>query len=179
MTNATLYQLAGVREALDKVIAENEGEIDAAMEAALDQVNGSFDDKVERVALYVKELHGLAKMMKEEEDRISERRQAVTKDASRLVAYLQTQMERVGKAKVNGLLCTVSLQKNPPSVVPVVTMDEPELRNIATFNPRYVRHDETWALDRKAILEDYKAGTLPEDIAKRVQITQSTSLRIR
>lgn len=178
MTTA-LYELAGIREALDAVIAENEGELDAALEAALDAIDGAFEEKVERVALYIRERHALAKAIKEEEDRLAERRQALTNGAARLVAYLQVNMERVGKTKVNGLLVTVALQKNPMSVVPVTALDEPELRNIASFAPRYVRHEESWNLDKKAVLEDHKAGTLDPEIAKRVEIRQTQSLRIR
>ena len=39
--------------------------------------------------------------------------------------------------------------------------------------------EESWSLDRKKILDDHKAGTLDADVAKRVAITQSRSVRIR
>lgn len=174
-----LYEIAGVREVLDGVIAENDGVLDASLEAALDAIDLAFEEKAERVALYIRERLALAAAIREEEERLAARRKALTGTAEHLTGYLQQNMERVGKTRINGLLATVSLQKNPPKVEALTPLDEAELRNIASFAPRYVKHEESWALDKRAILDDAKAGTLDPEVGKRVAITQSVSLRIR
>lgn len=181
MTGTALYELANIREALDAVIAENEGELDAALEKALDEITGAFDEKAERVALYIRERHALAKAIKEEEDRLAARKDALLKTAATLTKYLHTQMERVGRDKINGLLCTIAVQKNPPSVVELLACDEADLRNVAQmYEGKFIRRvPEQWSWDRKAIIEAAKAGPLPEDLAKRVSVVQGTSLRIR
>ena len=67
---------------VDAVIAENEGDVDAALEKALDEIAGAFDEKAERVALYIRERHALAKAIKEEEDRLAARKDALLKTAA-------------------------------------------------------------------------------------------------
>lgn len=178
-TTAPLYEITNARLALDSVVAEAEGELTPQWETAFDQIDGDWNEKAERCALWIKERLAMAEMVKAEVDRLSARCKALVRDAEGLTTYLQQNMEAIGKEKVNGLLVTLALQKNPPKVEALTAMDESELRNIATFCPQYVRHTESWALDKKQILEDSKTGTLPEDIAKRVQITQTRSLRIK
>jgi hypothetical protein len=178
MTTA-LYEITNARLALDSVVNEAEGELTPQWEAAFDRIDGDWTEKAERCALWIREQLATAELVKAEEDRLAARRKALVRNAEGLTAYLQRNMEAIGKQKVNGLLVTLAIQKNPPRVEAVTPMDEPELRNIATFCPQYVNHVESWTLNKRAILDDAKAGTLPEDILRRVAIVQNTSLRIR
>lgn len=180
MTTTALYELANARDILDTWLEETGGELTPEIETLLNDLEGQAKDKVERVALYIVEQLSHAKAMKAEEERLAQRRKAREKAADSLKAYLQGQMERLGLKKVEGLLCTVAMQNNPPSVVPAVEIDEADLRNVYTFAPEYVtRVPESYSLNKRAILDAHKAGTLHEDVAKRVQIVQTASLRIR
>lgn len=178
--SATLYELADARAILESWLAETEGELTPEIEALLNELDGKADEKIERVALFVREQLAIAKAIQEEEARLRTRRTVREKAADSLKAYLQAQMERLGKSKVEGLLCTVAIQKNPPSVTPVTVLDEAELRNVYMFAPEYVtRVPESFALNKRAVLDAHRAGTLPDDIAKRVAIIQTQGLRIR
>jgi len=177
--SATLHELAGLREVIDATVAENEGELTPELEAQLDAWDGSFADKVERCGLWAVEQLSYAVAIGAEEQRLAKKRRAHENRAEWMKRYLQSCMERAGKTKVNGVLCTVALQKNRASVQPIVPLADEDLRTIATFAPKYVRHEESWSLDKEAILEDHKAGTLDADVAKRVQVVQTQSLRIR
>lgn len=175
----TMYDLAVAHEALEAIIAEQEGEITPSQEQAFDAINDRFETKVENAALIAIERRADAEKIRAEAKRLTDRAKALETDADRLVALIANRMIAFGKDKVRGLLVTVGFQKNPPSVSPVGTIDDCDLRNIAMYAPTLVRHEESWSLDKRAVLDAHKAGTLPSDVARRVAITQSTSLRIR
>lgn len=170
-----LYEIADSREILDHWLLETEGEVTPELEALLAELDAKADEKIERVALYVREQKSLAAAAKEERDRISgvvKRRETA---AASLMAYLQREMERLGKTKVTGLLATIALQKNPPSVKGELSDDL--LRTYAQIDAPFVRHvPESFALDRKAVLDLHKNG---QPIPDGLTIEQSESLRIR
>lgn len=172
----TLGTLAGEYAALDDLLAESEGELTEAIEALLNELDEKADTKIERVALYILGQQGRAKQVKEEEGRLAARRKAIEKGADSLKDYLDRTMREIGKEKVQGVLATVSLQKNPPSVL-APDWDEAALRGMAMYAPAFVSHTpESFALNRRAILDAHKNGQpLPEG----VQIVQALSLRIR
>ena len=74
-------------------------------------------------------LDGLAtaKAIKAEEERLAERRKALEGRAERLKHYLEAQLMRVGKRKIEGTYATVALQDNPPRVQELVAL-EPQNR---------------------------------------------------
>lgn len=177
--SATLYELADLKQIIDRALEVSEGELTDDIASALDAWEEAFPAKVQNIALYIKDLEGDAAKVKAEEERLAAKRASYLNRAKWLTSYVQTQMERTGLDSAGGPLARMVLQNNPPRVEPVTVLDEPELRNIASFAPQFVRHEESWALDKKSILEAHKSGTLPEDLARRVKITQSRSVRIR
>jgi chromosome segregation ATPase len=115
----TLYERTEALRLVDEWIAEHEEEILAAggdldalpeLRALLDQAEGDFKDKVERVALKVRELTATADAVKAEADRLKNRVNALDNAAASLKEYLKRNMEAVGVQKVNGLLATVAVQ---------------------------------------------------------------------
>lgn len=175
----TMFDMVLQRDALTAIVAEQDGELTPDQEAAWNALDGDFAQKVENTALVICERQATADAIKAEAGKLIDRARAVENDAKRLRDLLASRMTAFGKDKVTGTLKTVAFQKNPPSVQPVVAIDEADLRNLAMIAPGFVRHEETWALDKKAVIEAHKAGALPDDIAKRVQIVQTQSLRIK
>jgi hypothetical protein len=145
------------------------------LEAELDALTLAGSEKIERVALYIREQLATARAIKEEEDRIKARRQAAEKSADSLKRYLERNMERLHVERVDGLLCTVALQSNPPAVVS--QLDEPALRNLVMTDPDLVTHvPESFTLNKRAVLDLHRAGgTLPVGVL----VTVGSSLRIR
>lgn len=178
-TTARLYELADLRQEIDAALEASDGELTDDIARLLDLWAVAFPEKVQSIVLFVRDLTGDAEKVKAEEDRLAAKRQTLLNKAKWLTGYLQRCMEAAGTEKAGGPLGEARLALNPPRVEPVTTLDEPELRNIAVFAPRYVTHHEEWTLNKKAILEDYKAGTLDTDIAKRVAVVQTRSIRIR
>lgn len=175
----TLYELADLRDVIDRALDATEGELTDELAQALDAWEGAFADKVERVAMWASEEQRLAEAAREEAKSLTAKAQAREARVEWAKRYLQAQLERVGKTKVEGAIKTVALAANPPKVEALTPLDDAELRNIASWAPQYVRHDESWTLDKKRVLADHKAGTLDPDVGKRVAIVQSHSVRIR
>lgn len=180
-TTVTLFEIANVREALDAVIAENEGVLDEQLEAALAQVDGDFEEKAERCGLWVREQLATAEAIKGEMDRLEGKRTAAVNRAKRVSEYLFAQMQRVGKTRVNGLLCQLVIAKNPPSVVETVPTDEADFRNLVMIAPEFVKRvPESFSWDKNALKAAFKKGALPDEVAKRVKIvTDNTRLDIK
>ncbi len=168
-TDMALYQIAEARTILDDWLAESEGEVTPALEALLAEIDGKADEKIERVALFIRERKAHAAAVKEERDRLDAIVKRETLAAENLLAYLDRQMTALGKDRVNGVLATVAFQKNSvPSVSHVG-----EAKDLPTGFHRCI---VTWVVDREAVLEKWKAGeALPETI----HVVHGKHLRIR
>lgn len=174
-----LYDLAEARGILDEFLTETEGEVTPELEQLLESLEGQVTEKVERVALYIREQLATAAAVKEEEQRLATRRKSLERAAEGLKNYLQRQMERLGTTKVNGLLCTVALQKSQPSVTS--TLDVTQLMDLAEADETSLRRfvtviPENYVLDKRAVLEAYKTG---ERLPDGVGIDQGQHVRIR
>lgn len=172
MSGDTLYALG---EALSQAFAEIDAELEAtdgeftdAMQQRLDAAEGRWEEKVERVALYIRSLQGEAAIAEAEEGRLRKRRASAEKRAVWLRdVYLRHALESQRKSEVRGALATVKIGKNPPSV-------ECDL-DPAFLDPAWVRQKHSVELDKTAILAAHKRGeTLPAEI----RIVQKTSVRI-
>jgi hypothetical protein len=172
-----LYELSAARDILDGWLAESEGEVTPELEALLAELDANVDEKIERVALFVRERLATAAAVKEEVQRLQAIQKREEKAAESLKGYLLREMQRLGKAKVNGLLATVALQNNPPSVkgelapdylIELIGVDE--TKAFVTYVP------ESFALNRRAVLDAHKAGT---PIPSGLTVEQGVSLRIR
>ncbi len=171
-----LYELAAMRDVLTGWLEEVEGEVTPTLEALLADQEGAENEKIERVALFIREQLATVEAIKIEEDRLTARRKARENKVAGLKDYLQRNMERIGTEKVQGLLCTVALQRSPPAVTTALTSDD--------LGGRYARGDRefiteipaSYRLNREAVLAAWKAQ---QQIPEAVLVTQSRHLRIR
>lgn len=136
---ATLYEIT--KEYLDVLdhleVDEETGELTGA--DRLDEMEGSFEQKAEAVACFIKNAAALAKDMKDEEQNLKKRRESLEKRNDYLRQLLQTSMDAVGKAKVETPKVVVSFRKSKS----VQISDEnavPETYKIETVS---VRVDKT------------------------------------
>lgn len=175
MITAALYEISAMRDVLDRWLDESEGEVTPELEALMAELDAKADEKIERVALYIRERLARAAAVKEEVQRIQAIQKREEKAADSLKAYLHREMDRLGKDKVNGLLCTVALQKNPPSVKGDLSQEQ--MQALHTAGLAFVKFiPASYALDRRAALDGWKAdGELPDGLT----VEQGTSLRIR
>ena len=136
-----------------------------ALVDTLEALQGEIEEKAENIAKLIKNLEADAKIIKEEEQRLAERRRAIEAKVDRLKAYLQEQLEVAGLQKVKRPTITVAIQNNPPSVE---IADEKLI-------PSEFMIPQPAKIDKKAILERLKNG---EEIPG-AKLVQGRGVRIR
>jgi DNA repair exonuclease SbcCD ATPase subunit len=140
-----LYELAQNYAQLMEMAEEMESD---ALVDTLEALQDAIEDKAENIAKLIKNLEADAKIIKEEEKRLAERRQSIEKKIERLKQYLQEQLEVAGLQKVKRSTITVAIQNNPPSVE---IADEKLI-------PSEFMIPQPAKVDKKAILERLKNG---------------------
>src|SRR6185312_4144229 len=121
--------LLTVRDWLDEhaeQVIEAGGDIAALPELAalMDQAEGDFEAKVERVALFILELTRTADAVAEEAKRLTARAARDKKSADALKQYLLLNMQRAECKKVEGKLATVRVQASPAAVHSALTDED-------------------------------------------------------
>jgi hypothetical protein len=104
-----------LEEHLDEIAAAG-GEIPPALDELLTQAEGDFEKKVERVALFIQERLGQAKIIREEAKRLADRAAREERTAETMKRYLLVNLQRANRKKVEGKLVDVRVQANPVSV---------------------------------------------------------------
>lgn len=176
MTGVTLYELAEARDLLDEFFAESEGEVTPELAQLLDELQGKTDEKIERVALYIRERLATAEVAQIEAARLSAIATRHKRAAEGLKAYLKFNMEKLGLVKVPGPLCPVRIQNSPASVKGELTQEKMAELYLLEQRPGYVRQVPlSYALDRRLALDAHAAGqSLPVGLT----VERGTHLRI-
>lgn len=172
----TLRELTQERTTLDEFLLEADGELTPEIEQLLTDVAAKLEYKVEGIGRFILQEGDRAEAIKAEEQRLAARRRAIENRVRWLKDnYLREMLSKLGTDKLKGTLCTVALQKNPPSVKG--ELDELALRELTVIAPELVRVvPATFALDRKAALEYHRSGqALPTGLV----VEQGDSVRIR
>lgn len=125
-------------------------------------------EAVEQVGKIVLEAEAGAETLKKEEERVKKRRQALERKEELLKEYIKRSLETMGERKIKTPLITVSIRKNPPTVVTTddfVAWAEQSGRDDLL---RYARPEP----DKRKIMEALNAGqTMPARIVQREGVT--------
>ncbi|WP_446662992.1 siphovirus Gp157 family protein [Geobacillus sp. CCR] len=140
-----LYELAENYAKLLEMAEEMDSE---AIVDTLEALQEAIEDKAENIGKLIRNLEADVKVIRDEEKRLAERRQAIENKIERLKSYLQEQLETAGIEKVKRPTITVSIRKNPPSVD---VIDE-------TLIPADFLIPQPAKVDKRAILERLKNG---------------------
>jgi hypothetical protein len=139
----------------------------ANLMAILNNLQGAYEEKAERILKLRANLIAFADGCKAEEERISKRRKTAENKVKSLVWLLEDSMRRLGSKKIITGTFTMSVQKNPPSVYVI---------NAGILPPGFWRvipeHKEP---DKRLILETLKSG---RDVPG-ATLFQSEGLRVR
>lgn len=160
-----------IAEHADAILA-NGGALTPELAALLDQADGDFREKAERVALKVRTLEAEAAAIAGEVDRLHQRATVAGNAAKSLKAYLLRCLLETGTTQVKGTLITIAVQKNPPKVV---TTRGPldDAAGDAGF-VTVVPERREW--DKDALKRAAKAG---EALPDGVTVVQEMGLRLR
>lgn len=157
-----LYNLVGQYAQLVNMADELDPQV---LSDTLEGIADMIEDKAENIAYVIKSIEADVKVLKEEENRLKERRTALENKVASMKQYLFEQLSAAGIDKVKRPKITVSIANNPVSV---------DVLEEALIPGDYFVQQAP-AINKKAILEQLKAG---EEIPG-CGIKQSKSLRIR
>ena len=134
---------------------------------ALSAIQGSIETKAVSIVNLIKSLDAEAKVIKEEEDRLSKRRKSKENTATNIRQYIQGAMEQMNLGEIKTPLISLSIQNNPPSLY---IFDEPAIpTKYFTFIP------EHYEIDKKAVKDALKDGV----VINGCELQQKKGLRIK
>lgn len=160
----TLYELKEQYQILNKFIEEEELDREAFKEA-LNQIEGSIEDKAENYVKAMKNYQAEADAIKTEEKRLYDKRKALENHAERIKSVLDETLRELNIKDLKAGIFNIKYQNNPPSV---------EVTDIDKIPDNYKLPQEI-KIDKKAILQDIKSGQVVEGI----EIKIGESMRIR
>jgi hypothetical protein len=158
-----LYELTSQYEQVLSMV-NDEADMDV-LKDTLEGLEGEITDKAESIAKLMKSIEADETAIKAEEDRLYARRKAFENRRTSIKDYLEQQLTGANIDKIKGAMFTISIQNNPPSV---------NIQDDATVPDKYYIPQPP-KLDKKALLDDLKAGAEYEGIT----LEQSRSVRIR
>lgn len=165
-TGLRLWEISDALQEIGERIAEGGGELTPELEAELDAMEGAFEEKVERIALYIRECEANAIAVAVEEDRLAKLKRHFDAKSVGLKGYLQAYLQRTGRTSLKTSRTRVWMQKN----------GRPSIRyvgDISALPADYVRIKRE--VDTQFAYVEHKAGAkLPEGFV----VTEGTHLRI-
>ena len=136
------------------------------LEATMEGLQGDFEDKADGYATVIASIKGDAAMLKEEIDRLTNRKRTMENNVKRMLQALENSMRLIGLQKFKTTRFSYNIQKNPASVVLDVDPSALPADYLIPQEPK---------VDKAKIKEDLKAGI---DIGV-AHLENTESLRIR
>lgn len=162
---ARLYDIADRFTNLQELLES--GAVDElTLQEAMSQIDGEFEEKADNIAFILKDLLTTAKAIKEEEQRLSQRRKALENNADRLKDHLESMMRLIDKPKFKTTLNSFTISRGKPTVV---------IENEDLVPLEYKALEETIKIDKNAIYTALKNG---ENIDG-VSLQENESLKIK
>lgn len=166
-----LYDIEnGIIELLERgfndACVNEDGEIDFDLaQQFLEALEGEREEKLESIALYVKELYHEADAIAQEELKLKKRRQAKEKKAERLEEYLKSSLLGFGSKKFETPRVVLSFRTSKA----VVVTDESKL------DKKYMKAKVVVTVDKTAIKDALDKGEVVEGAA----IEEKQNLQIK
>ena len=146
----TLFELAEQYENFAQLVADE----DLPQEAIVDTfeaLSGEFEEKADNIACIIKELEAQAEAIKVQENILNARRLTKEANTKRLKELLSSQMQRIGKDKIDTDRNLISFRKSTALVI----QDEEDFKQ---RNRDLCSVEEKVTIPRKAITDLLKSG---------------------
>lgn len=127
----TLYEIDNqLMLFLDSLIdsVDENGEVKAVDTDQLDALNEARGQKIENIALYIKNLESEADAIKAEETRLKDRRISLENKADSLRSLLSRSMQIHGETKYSTARCAVSFRKSEAVIIDDIDLLDPEFK---------------------------------------------------
>lgn len=128
-------------------VDEETGEVDAGLAARLDALQAERSEKIENIALWVKQLTAEGAAIKAEEDALKARRTSKEKMVARLKDYVASALQADGRAKFETARVALSFRRSE-----VVEVD------MAKLPAEYQKTKTEISADKTAIKDALKKG---------------------
>ena len=148
--SAALYEIKD--EYLQVMDALTDPEADIPLEAVLDTLEGfenQLQEKAVNVAKFMQNMQATAQAIKEAEQKMAKRRQAIENRISGIREYLKRNMEQSGITKIESPWFILSIKNNPGAVA---------ITNEQAIPDHYKAEVVTTKLDKQRIKDVLKSG---------------------
>lgn len=126
---SSLYDLTGRIKNLEDAFCED-NEVNDYVNLALDNLDMEFEEKVENIVKFIRNMEADVTAIKEEKKRLSDKQKVLENRITRMKDYISENMGMIGKKKVKAGLFNVSIKKCPPSVLVEDINKLPELYKV-------------------------------------------------
>lgn len=148
----TLYQITQEYEAALNAITTDPDTGEVIGMDALDAIQGTFEEKIDNTACYIKNQQALASALAQEAKALTDRKKAIDNKVERLKANMTAACEALERDTVETPRCNVSFRSSTS-----VEVLDPYLIPLA-----YTSREETVKVDKKAIAKAIKDGITVE-----------------
>lgn len=132
----------------------------------LTSIDEAIEDKAENIAKLIRSLDADVEAYNNEIKRLSDRKRVAENKIKSVKAYLQSNMEQLGKEKFKTELFSFGIQNNPAGV---------DITNEQAIPVEFITVETVKKIDKRGLIQALKDG---EDISG-AELKQSRSLRIR
>lgn len=164
-----LYDIVGSLKLVQDMIEEAGGEITPEAEAMLLQLSAALPAKVEGICKVIRHFELDEVVIREEIQRLNDRKAVASNAAARLKAYLKMNMESLGETKIKTHLFLASICKNSQPTICIG--DDVEIPG------EFAKVVTTTSLDREKVIEAWK--TDPGSVPMCIRVTTGSHLRIK
>jgi hypothetical protein len=113
-----VYEIVEKYLQIENMLEEQEDQDTQEMlQDTLDSIEGDLEEKLEYLTKIQKNYEAQAEMFKAEKDRLAKKQQSTKNKAGNLKGFLEHILLATGKRKLETGIFTLSIQKNPPSLI--------------------------------------------------------------
>ncbi|MCI8332639.1 MAG: siphovirus Gp157 family protein [Clostridiales bacterium] len=131
----------------------------------LEDLQGQRNEKIENIALYIKDLSAKAEAIKQEEQRLSERRKAKEKKIEWMKQFLTTSLLSSSTEKFESARVCIGFRKSEKIII----------ENEAALEDKYITVETKRTPNKKALKEAIKAGAAVQG----AHIQESKNIQIK
>lgn len=148
----------------EKYVDEETGEVNEELARQdLDALEMERNEKLENIALFIKNLNGEITLLKQEETALSTRRKAKENKVERLKQYVSNSMQTFGDLKLETPRVALSFRKSESVLV----------EDSSLLEPRYLKVE--YSADKTLIKRELKAG----NVVPGARLVENNNLQIK
>jgi hypothetical protein len=165
MTLSKVYEIVEKYLHIENLLeGQEDQDTQEMLQDTLDSIEGDLEEKLEYLTKIQKNYEAQAEMFKAEKDRLAKKQQSSTNKAKNLKGFLEQILLATGHKKLETGIFTLSIQKNPPSLI---------------IDNEDIIPDQFWKIERKVNSTDLKKWIKDGNELEGVRLVQGEGIRIK